>query len=119
MIDLTNTQAVAQNALDAYHRGELQAQTTPSITGRCLYAGPCAIGVSIPVDKRAELDKDRDGSSIRCLIDSKKVSGDVDVLASMQMNHDFWAMGESDEVRAYEETAFLNETTFYAMGLDK
>lgn len=118
MIDLTNTQAVAQNALDAYHRGELQAQTSPDEDDACLYAGPCAIGVSIPLDKRAELDNNDDGTSIFALIRDGLVNGDSDALVNMQSAHDAWTTAFDDE-REYRETFFLSETIFYAMGLDK
>jgi hypothetical protein len=119
MIDLTNTAAIAQKALDAYHDGTLQAVKSRDMG--CSYVGPCAIGVSIPVDMRAELD-DRDmGSGISTLIRDEIVMGDMDALQDMQRAHDMLA-GEFFDQGTYREHAefdFLIVTTFYAMGLDK
>ena len=55
-IDLRDTAMVFKNARLAYINGELQAQKPGDDHNKCAYSGPCAIGVSIPVEKREMLD---------------------------------------------------------------
>ena len=84
----------------------------------CTYAGPCAIGVSLTLERRKAWDHG-DGfgsSSIFNVIEDGRAVGDRNALDMMQMAHDRFARDPSNEETHFD---FLIITTFYAMGLDQ
>lgn len=55
MIKLTMKEILI-NARRAFDAGELQMQKGDMGNTGCLYSGPCAIGISVPVEMREKLD---------------------------------------------------------------
>lgn len=82
---------VARRALEAYRNNQLQFQVDPHAEA-CLYAGPCAIGVSLPPELRERFDKLDVGemsASIELLIDLEEVTtDDPEGLRTLQQTHD-------------------------------
>ncbi len=102
----TTALLLAQNARGAYDSGALQAQISPG--GMCLYAGPCAIGASIPTTIAEEWD-DND-YTVGALMSSGKLKveglGDDDKVAKaikrLQYTHDYWQGADSESRPMYE-----------------
>lgn len=103
---------VIRNARKAYDAGALQAQDLNNSSGQCSYAGPCAIGVSIPVELRETLDNAvrwEGDTSIDHLIRLEVVHVEDSEarkdLTSLQMDHDDWVAHGPNNERA--KTKFL------------
>lgn len=104
-----NARAVILAAIAAGEAGKLQFQNNPD-SARCLYAGPCAIGVSIPEDQREALDSwespDMWGSGINNLLKYGVVTTtDSAALVALQRAHD------SAVCEVYEKTATVANAT--------
>lgn len=80
---------VAQKALEAFHRGELQFQNlTNGGSSVCKYSGPCAIGVALTMPQRIELDG-RFNAAIDTLLNEEVITTDDEsALISLQCLHD-------------------------------
>lgn len=74
----------------AFERGEMQAQKERRAGfNACLYAGPCVVGVCVPVDRRDELDASPPDTAIRKLFENDLIDvDDVDWFEAAQTLHD-------------------------------
>lgn len=119
-LQLTLTE-VTQNARSAYDNKRLQAQNVdrelPRTHIRCLYSGPCAIGVSIPFETAMEWD-DHD-MTVCSLLDTKRISIHHNgksisnkgvnywAVVNLQNHHDNWVRETDIESLAQCETNFV------------
>lgn len=89
---------VIRNARAAFDKGELQIQKGPMEF--CSYSGPCAIGVSVPIELRKQFDGVSIWStSITGLIDDGFVKTDSEnTLEQLQSAHD------SGDIELFENT---------------
>jgi hypothetical protein len=100
----------------AFEAGELQAQTgfrPEGATKQCLYAGPCAIGVAIPVDMRASFDG-LPSTDIGYLIELGHVEVPEDQLedfVTLQAEHDDW-VGKYGSRESFEQTLIELEAKY-------
>ncbi len=76
---------VVANARQAFNAGQLQIQLEKSME-RCLYSGPCAIGVSVPDDLRAAWDEE--GSINMILAEGLATTDNPEALDRLQYAHD-------------------------------
>lgn len=115
-----NAKEVYARAREAYANGELQAQQPEDTrVSYCSYAGPCAIGVSIPVDQREDYDysqinldeNDRSfpGMGIGSLEGEGRVFTDnSEALFQLQKAHDEWVNWREGSLTEEEaETIFV------------
>lgn len=101
-----NMQDVVIKAREAYDAGLLQAQNQDKQhAGECSYAGPCAIGVSLPADQRERFDNPRKWLGDTS-IDSLSRQGaiafetaeELSDATDLQISHDNW-VGSAGSMR--------------------